>query len=200
MLTRSVVAVVAAQRIVADLPSVSGKYGYAVSCETAPHSSWSQFLLSGLERCQERVAAAGIFDVGEAEPLFAILKDLNSEINAVTATPFLDDTTTKNVIVTAEGRFSGIVDVDVLCFGDPRFTVALTRVALLTRGLPLDYTATWMQVAGFADDRLFRVYLALILADFMSERGMRFNRDEVDANCEYDRRLLQLYRKTLTQL
>ncbi len=34
-------AVVAAQRIVAGLPSSAGKYGYAVSCETAPHSNWS---------------------------------------------------------------------------------------------------------------------------------------------------------------
>ena len=33
-------------------------------------------------------------------------------------TPFLDDTTTKNVIV-HEGKLSGIVDVDWICFGYP---------------------------------------------------------------------------------
>ena len=193
-------AVVAAQRIVASLPSAAGKYGYAVSCETAPHASWSHFLLSGLERTRERIAAAGIYDVGEVEPLFAVLEDVDNEINSVAPTPFLHDTTTKNVIVKAEGQFSGIVDVDDLCFGDPRFAVALTRVALLAWGLPLDYTATWMRVAGFADDRLFRVYLALILAGFMSERGMQFNRDKADINPEYNQRLRQLYREAFAPL
>ena len=60
----------------------------------------------------------------------------------------MDDTTTKNVIVTAEGQFSGIVDVDVLCFGDPRFVVALTAVALLVQSMPLDYPATWVRGRG----------------------------------------------------
>ncbi len=195
-----VTAVVAAQRIVADLPSAADRYGYAVSCQEAPHTSWSQFFLSGREWTRARIVAAGIYDVEEIEPLFAVLQDMEGVLNAVAPTPFLHDTTTKNVIVTAEGRFSGIVDVDDLCFGDPRFAVALTWVALLTRGLPLDYTATWMRVAGFADDRLFRVYLALILAGFMSERGMQFNRAEVDTNSEYDQRLRQFFLDTLAQL
>ncbi len=194
-----VTAVVAAQRIVAGLPSAAGKYGYAVSCQGAPHPSWSQFFGSG-QWTRERIAAAGIYDVGEVEPLFALLHDLEGELNAVAPTPFLHDTTTKNVLVTAEGQFSGIVDVDSLCFGDPRFAVALTRVALLAQGNSLDYTTTWMRVAGFAEDRLFRVYLALILAGFMSERGTRFNRAEIVTDPEYDQRLLQLYRDALAQL
>ena len=43
-----------------------------------------------------------------------------AELDALSPVPFLHDTTTKNVIVTPEGSFSGIVDVDDLCFGDPR--------------------------------------------------------------------------------
>lgn len=193
-------AVVASQRIVAGLPVAAGKYGYAVSCETAPHTSWSQVLSSHFERSRKHIAAAGIYDVEEVEPLFAVLADMDDEINSVAPTPFLHDTTTKNVIVTAEGKFSGIVDVDDLCFGDPRFAVALTSVALLAWSLPLDYTAAWIRIAGFAEDRLFRVYLALFLADFMSERGMQFNRDKADINPEYDQRLRQLYREAFAQL
>ena len=193
-------AVVAAQRIVAGLPTSAGKYGYAVSCATAPHANWSQVLLAHLERSRKRIAAAGIFDVGEIGALSAVLKDMDEEINSVAATPFLHDTTTKNVIVTPAGQFSGIVDVDDLCFGDPRYTVALTSVALLTRGIALDYTATWMRLAGFANDRLFRVYLALFLADFMSERGTQFNRAEIVTDAAFDQHFHQLYRATLAQL
>ena len=194
-----VAAVVVAQRVVAGLPSAAGKYGYAVSCQEAPHASWSQFFGSG-RGTRERIVAAGIYDAGEIEPLYALLQDLEGELDAVAPTPFLHDTTTKNVLVTAQGQFSGIVDVDSLCFGDPRFVVALTHVALLAQGVPLDYTATWMRLAGFVDDRLFRVYVALILAGFMSERGQRFNREEIDTNPEYDQRLLQLYREAFAQL
>jgi hypothetical protein len=49
------------------------------------------------------------------------------EFDRIAPTPFLHDTTTKNVIVTSEGHFSGIVDVDDLCLGDPRYPAALTQ-------------------------------------------------------------------------
>ena len=52
------------------------------------------------------------------------------ELDSQPPIPFLHDTTTKNVIVTPEGAFSGIVDVDDLCFGDPRYVVALTLPSL----------------------------------------------------------------------
>jgi hypothetical protein len=55
---------------------------------------------------------------------------------------FLDDTTTKHVIVDA-GKLSGIVDVDVVCFGDPLFTTVLAQMALLNKGHDLDYIVFW---------------------------------------------------------
>ena len=61
----------------------------------------------------------------------AIMSKAQVELDALPPTPFLHDTTTKNVIVTPAGSFSGIVDVDDLCFGDPRYAVALTSAALL---------------------------------------------------------------------
>ncbi len=193
-------AVVDAQRRTAGLPSSAGKYGYAVSSEAAPHPNWLQFLASRLKRLQEEIVAADRYDVGETEILAAVLTDMKGEINAVPATPFLHDTTTKNVIVTPEGRFSGIVDVDDLCFGDPRWAVALTHVALLAWGFRLDYTEAWMRLAGFSDDRLFRVYVALFFAGFMAERGAKFNRAEPTVDRESDQQSRRLYLDALAQL
>ena len=65
------------------------------------------------------MASAGLFDIAPRN----ILRD---EIDSIPPTPFLHDATTKNVLVTAKGAFSGIVDVDDLCFGDPRYPAALT--------------------------------------------------------------------------
>ena len=193
-------AVVDAQRWTAELPSSVGRYGYAVSSEAAPHPSWSHFLASRLKRLQEEIVAAGRYDVGKTETLAAILTDMEGEINAVPATPFLHDTTTKNVIVTSEGRFSGIVDVDDLCSGDPRWAVALTHDALLAWEFRLDYTEAWMRFAGFSDDRLFRVYVALFFADFMAERGQRFNRTEIVADPASDQPSRRLHLDALAQL
>jgi hypothetical protein len=47
---------------------------------------------------------------------------MRDALDAIRATPFLHDTTTKNVIVTHDGVVSGIVDVDDLCFGDLKWT------------------------------------------------------------------------------
>jgi hypothetical protein len=97
------------------------------------------------------------------------------EIDKIAATPFLHDTTTKNVIVAQDGTFSGIVDVDDLCFGDPRYPAALTLAALMACGRPDHYVSTWLRHSAQSDDRIFRLYVSLFLLDLMSEHGQTFN-------------------------
>jgi hypothetical protein len=87
----------------------------------------------------------------------------------------LHDTTTKNVIVTQDGTFSGIVDVDDLCFGDPRYPAALTLAALMAYGGPDSYVSAWLRHTAQSDDRIFRLYVSLFLLDLMSEHGQTFN-------------------------
>ncbi len=101
-------------------------------------------------------------------------------LDSVRPTPFLDDTTTKNVIV-HQGRLSGIVDVDWVCFGDPLFTVALTRTALLSMGESLDYTDYWCELLELTPEQheIIRFNTALFCVDFMSELGQRFNQAPV---------------------
>lgn len=45
------------------------------------------------------------------------------------ATAFLDDLTTKNVLV-EQGTLSGIIDVDFVCYGDPLLTVGATLASI----------------------------------------------------------------------
>lgn len=151
------------------------RYGYAASAEAAQHADWTGVVRASLARSGERIARAGLFPSSHAERLAGLCETLTPHMRGIPATPFLHDTTTKNVIVTPEGVLSGIVDVDDLCFGDPRYAAALTATALLTRGHELDYVATWLETMGLPDDALFRFYIALFLLDFMSEHGMIFN-------------------------
>ncbi len=128
-----------------------------------------------------------------------MLSGFASQLDIVEANPFLHDTTTKNVIVSPEGYLSGIVDVDDLCYGDPRYPAALTAAALLNSGRPIDYVSAWLASAGQAWDGLFEFYIATFLLDFMSEHGMSFNGNEV-ASVAHDRETLgRLFREAVSR-
>lgn len=184
-----------AQAIVARTPT-AGRYGYAARPEDAPHDSWRGVLMAHLDRSRTRILANNLFDPALAERAVIALQQAEPSLATIPATPFLHDTTTKNVIVTAEGGFSGIVDVDDLCFGDPRYVVALTAASLANRGIAAHYTGHWLARIGTGDST-FRLYVALFLLDFMSEHGQRFNGNETPSHPDERDRLQRLFLETL---
>lgn len=177
-----------------------GRYGYAMRAQDAPHRSWSDVVRQHIARSTERMAHAGIFDLSLARHIGALATHLQDEMNALPAIPFLHDATVKNVIVSDEGTLSGIVDVDDLCFGDPRYSIALTLAASTARGLSSEYALRLLHHSGYSDDRLFRFYVAVYLLDLMSEHGQDFNGNERTTTDIEQKRILALYRDALEQL
>ena len=163
-----------AQAITSSTTS-AGRYGYAALPERAPHSAWSQVLDANLDRSWRRIESAGLFDPMLVEVVRSAVAARREEIDRIAPIPFLHDTTTKNVIVTSDGHFSGIVDVDDLCFGDPRYPAALTLAVLLAYGGPVEYVSAWLRHAKEPDDPTFRLYVSLFLLDLMAEHGQVFN-------------------------
>jgi aminoglycoside phosphotransferase len=191
--------IASAQSLAARTPS-TGRFGFAPSPEAAPFESWTEVMVADVDRSRQRIAAAGLFDIEHVERLDRIRSKLTAEFDAIAATPFLHDTTTKNVIVTDTGTLSGIVDVDDLCFGDPRFVAALITVALRSNGHSEDYVAHLMRAAGWADDYVFRFYVAAFLLDFMSEHGQSFNGNQRPSSPEARSTLLAHYERALRDL
>jgi aminoglycoside phosphotransferase (APT) family kinase protein len=187
-----------AQRIVGSLPS-AGRYGYAVDASEAPHRRWSAVILDSFERSCRRIADAGLFGPTPAAKTAALIAAAQPELDAQPAIPFLHDTTTKNVIVTPGGQFSGIVDVDDLCFGDPRLAPALTLAALRNLGAPEAYVTFWLRHAGLRADRLFNLYVTLFLLDFMSEHGRRTNGNEHPSTSHDQARLRTLFEDSIAR-
>lgn len=185
-----------AQAIAAGIGS-AGRYGYAVEAADAPRERWSEVLQDNLDRSRTRMTAAGLFDLGPANAVAALVARLTAELDRQPAVPFLHDTTTKNVIATPEGEFSGIVDVDDLCFGDPRYVAALTLASLIVLRSSTYYVDAWMKLADFADDKVFRLYVALFLVDFMSEHGQAFNGNQRPSSTEERQRLRQFFAESL---
>jgi hypothetical protein len=102
--------------------------------------------------------------------------------------------------VAAEGSFSGIVDVDDLCFGDPRYVVALTLASLMAFGGPMHYVDAWMNAADYRNDHIFRLYVALFLVDFMSEHGQEFNGNVLPSSADCRNRLLHVFAESLRRI
>ena len=112
-----------AQAITAQTGS-AGRYGYAVRPEQAPHTRWSEVLEANLARSRRRIEFAGLFEAALVDVVQTAVASHRDQIDRIDPTPFLHDTTTKNVIIAPDGNLSGIVDVDDLCFGDPRYPAA----------------------------------------------------------------------------
>jgi aminoglycoside phosphotransferase len=172
---KTIAAEVARAQEITSRTGSAGRYGYAVTPADAPRQQWSQVLEDNLARSRRRIGNAGLFDTAVVDAVEDLVQFARYELDLLPPVPFLHDTTTKNVIVTPDGGFSGIVDVDDLCFGDPRYVVALTLAALMAFGGPTQYVDAWMNRAGFWADRLFRLYVTLFIVDFMSEHGQVFN-------------------------
>jgi aminoglycoside phosphotransferase (APT) family kinase protein len=190
---RSVAEAVAAAQAAAALTGASGRYGYAAAPEDAPCTSWSEVLEANIARSRRRIRAAGLFASHPVERVAALVAARREVLNALPATAFLHDTTTRNVIVSPAGRLGGIVDVDDLCFGDPRYAAALTLAVLLAHAGPVAYVEHWMRAAGQEEDGLFCLYVAMFLVDLIGEHGQRFNGNAQRSTAQQRAGLLRVF-------
>ncbi|MBW2282487.1 MAG: aminoglycoside phosphotransferase family protein [Deltaproteobacteria bacterium] len=178
------------QRLASRLPEATG-YGYALdSSGRGLAEKWRGVLDGSLRRTRRWIERAGVIDPVWADRAAARL-DATEDLDDVRPRAFFHDITTKNVIV-HEGRLTGIVDVDSMAFGDPLWTVALTRMALLSAGHDTGYIDAWcraMEPGSAPADRL-DLYTALHGVAFLGEIGQAFNREAPAAiDEEYRERL-----------
>ncbi len=114
------------QRRVGTLPESRG-YGWAPIGHHATLLRWSEVF--GAPAAPEPLAA----DAAPAERLRHRLREIRTTLEPYFASVrplcFLDDLTTKNVIV-AEDAVRGIIDVDFVCYGDPLMAVGTTLAQL----------------------------------------------------------------------
>ncbi|HEX2173045.1 MAG TPA: phosphotransferase [Dehalococcoidia bacterium] len=194
--------VVAIQAAVGTLPRAAG-YGYALAYDgPALRGGWTEVLVDHLGRSRTRLAATRVLDDRLVDRVGALIAAHDSYFSRVEPVPFLDDLTTKNVIVDG-GALSGVVDVDMICRGDPLRTPALTYVALVSLGYAPDYVEFWLDELALTGEQrtAFAIYVVLDCIGLLSEQGQRFNRDRAVA---FDRarvdRLLELVERQLGEL
>jgi len=120
-------------------------FGITSSYEHLPEfKSWFDFLMQRLHLFKDIISKTNIFDATNISKVIYIAGDMKEDFLTISATPFLWDASERNVLV-YEGKISGIVDVDEVCFGDPLFVLGLTYSALENDGHDTLYTDYWAE-------------------------------------------------------
>ena len=167
------------QKKVGTLPPAIG-FGYARSFkDSSLKSSWYELLEDQLQRTRIRMTEGNHFELDYLNTVSELVKKNNRYFANITPVAFLDDTTTKNVIIN-DGTLSGIVDVDFVCFGDPLYVLALTKLALLSSNCDTDYIGYWSASLHLTteQEKALMLYTIIHCVGFMSELGQRFNKNE----------------------
>lgn len=170
--------VIECQRRLATLPRARG-YGFLSSYDdTSALPRWTDVITAHINRSRSRLLETGAFPSARADEVESLLPHYAALLEQVEPIPFFDDATTKNVLV-REGAFSGIVDLDWLCFGDRLYATALTKMSLLAAERDVVYADYLLEADGVYGERLALLdfYVLVFCLDFMSECGMAFNKE-----------------------
>ena len=176
----------------------STDFGYVHSPDdTAAHSTFDGVVDELIERSKTWLSDTTLDASEEVELVEQRIEQFRPVLTELSPTAFLEDLTTKNVLV-YQGRLTGIVDVDELCFGDPMIWVGLTRMSLLNIGHNADYIDYLLDEldARPEDRQRCDFYTGLFAFVFLSEQGINFNQRRDDS---LDHERVQTLRKLLRQ-
>lgn len=162
------------QALVTKLPEGPG-FGITDSYEHAHEfKTWYEFLMQRLQFFEEQVKNNNVFDFKKVSNVIAIAKNIADDLKTIPATPFLWDASERNVII-HNGKITGIVDVDELCFGDPLFVIALTSTALELEKQDNVYTDYWAELLSLDQKAGMRLafYKLFYAAAFMRKHSIQ---------------------------
>jgi len=145
-------------------------------------NSWKDVIVGNLEDAQEAILSTKIFSSDNILFVKEMLDKHDSYLASVEPIAFLDDVTTKNVLI-QDGRLIGIIDLDWLCFGDSLYFIALTNMALLNSDRDTKYIEYLLEEVKATDyeREIVKLYTLVFCFIFMSEKGMAFNKDTAPA-------------------
>jgi aminoglycoside phosphotransferase (APT) family kinase protein len=197
------VALTGIQSLVSTLPTIR-KFGFAFSDKqthtTNTKSSWTEVVAADISRGEERIRKVGRIDCALSERVRSVLRDHETYLNGVKPVPFLDDITTKNVIIN-QGTLSGIVDTDEICFGDPFFTLGLTKMSLLSMKVDTDYIEYWLDAmqANRQQRVIVEFYTLVFCLGFMGELGQVFNK-HIEFNYQEAEKLRFIFEQLISSI
>jgi aminoglycoside phosphotransferase (APT) family kinase protein len=187
------------RQIAKEVVAIQNKVS-ALKIEAPDDWNWNSFADEMLGRAHELISKNGFFDVSKVEEVSNILKEIQPYISSVKPIPYLDDISTKNLLI-ENGHVSGVIDIDWMGFGDKLTFVAMTKVALLNMNLDTNYVDYLLEEMSLNSEqkRAFIFYCLLFCVDFMGERGTQYLDKVVPVNQEITDRLNSIYDYFMSQ-
>ena len=187
------------RQIAKEVVAIQNKVS-ALKIQAPDDWNWNSFADEMLGRAHELISKNGFFDVSKVEEVSNILKEIQPYISSVKPIPYLDDISTKNLLI-ENGHVSGVIDIDWMGFGDKLTFVAMTKVALLNMNLDTNYVDYLLEEMSLNSEqkRAFIFYCLLFCVDFMGERGTQYLDKVVPVNQEIIDRLNSIYDYFMSQ-
>lgn len=187
------------QTLCSSLPESVG-FGITDSYDHTPEDkTWFSFLLNRLNLYNEIIAKNSVFNQELITPVIQLADKMEGNFNVIRPTPFLWDASERNVLV-HEGKITGIVDIDDICFGDPLLVIALTSTCLELEGYDTRYTDYWadpLLLDKSAQDRL-NFYRLFYSVAFMRKHGIQTANNK---KAMYDIQILmEIYHQSLERM
>lgn len=181
------------RQIAKEVVAIQNKVS-AIKIQAPEDWNWNSFADEMLGRAQELISKNGFFDISKVEEVRNIQKELQPYISSVNPIPYLDDISTKNLLI-ENGHVSGVIDIDWMGLGDNITFVAMTKVALLNMNLDTKYVDYLLEEMHLNNEqsRAFIFYCLLFCVDFMGERGTQYLDKVVPVNQEIIDRLNSIY-------
>jgi hypothetical protein len=154
--------VIEANKALQVIPPCHGFGGAKSHFDIGMFSSWRNFLLDTIESFDPILRLSPKFS-RLPENFVKKLDSLKSNIAQVEPLPFLEDATHRNVMV-SEGRFTTLVDLDEVCFGDPLWVIAKTEAESICDNLNLHYSNSLLKHYSSVYNRaLYELYLEILV-------------------------------------
>lgn len=156
--------------------------------------TWGRCIDDLLDRAGERIKRNNYFDAGKILIIKKMQQEIQKYLDAVRPTPYLDDISTKNLLI-HEGKVSGIIDIDWIGLGDMLSFAALTKVALLNMDFDtkyVDYLLDEIHPSAI-EYKAFIFYCLLYCVDFMGERGTQFLDKKIPVNDRIVKKLNDIF-------
>ena len=143
--------------------------------------TWNHFIDEMLNRAEERLKRKHYFDIRNIYVIKEIRQEMQQYLDKVRPTPYLDDISTKNILI-YKGKLSGIIDID--------------WVGLDTRYI--DYLLDEIH-PNTIEYKAFVFYCLIYCVDFMGERGMQFLDKKIPVNESIIKRLNDIFNNLLEE-
>lgn len=156
----------------------NGKYGYVGVSESKLKLSWNEYIKEMLETIKDRTSKTKVVDSKYIEIFEGIMQKYSDYFSNVPSQFYFDDMNSKNVIID-NGVFNGIVDLDVVSYGDYLEGIGKIKASWYGTEYGDIYTNAVMKDLSLSEEqrKMVTVYALLNRIYWLSENGVQFNQN-----------------------